>query len=55
MLTEIKIKRISKFNAFKADDVIKSVEEEMEVVKNHLNNLITYAINYFRQIKKKSR
>ncbi len=52
-LTEIKIKRISKFNAFKADETIKSVEEEISEVKNHLAHLIDYAIVYFRQIKKK--
>ena len=52
-LTEIKIKRISKFNAFKANDQIKAVEEEMSEVNNHLAHLIDYAINYFRQIKKK--
>ncbi len=52
-LTEIKIKRISKYNAFKAEEQIKRVEEEMEEVKNHLDHLIDYAINYFRQIKKK--
>jgi len=52
-LTEIKIKRISKFNAFKADELIKSVEGEMDEVKNHLQHLVEYAINYFRQIKKK--
>ena len=52
-LTEIKIKRISKFDAFKADDIISSIEEEIEEVKNHLANLIDYSINYFRQIKKK--
>ncbi len=52
-LTEIKIKRISKYNAFKAEEQIKRVEEEMEEVKNHLEHLIDYAINYFRQIKKK--
>ncbi|HEY9115749.1 MAG TPA: DNA gyrase/topoisomerase IV subunit A [Bacteroidales bacterium] len=52
-LTEIKIKRISKFNSFKADELIKSVESEMDEVKNHLQHLVEYAINYFRQIKKK--
>lgn len=52
-LTEIKIKRISKFNAFKANESIATIEDEMEEVKNHLNHLIDYAINYFRQIKKK--
>ncbi len=52
-LTEIKIKRISKFDVKRADEYIKGLEEEMEEVKNHLNNLVTYAINYFKQIKKK--
>ena len=52
-LTEIKIKRISKFDAFKADDIISSIVEEIKEVKNHLDNLIDYSINYFRQIKKK--
>ncbi len=52
-LTEIKIKRISKFDVKKADEHIKSIETEIEEVKNHLSNLIPFAINYFRQIKKK--
>ncbi len=52
-LTEIKIKRISKYNSFKADDLIKGIEEEIEEVNNYLDHLIDYAINYFRQIKKK--
>jgi topoisomerase IV subunit A len=52
-LTEIKIKRISKFDVKKADEHIKGVETEIEEVKNHLKNLIPFAINYFRQIKKK--
>lgn len=52
-LTEIKIKRISKYNAFKADDFITGVEDEMEEVKNHLEHLIDYSINYYKQIKKK--
>lgn len=52
-LTEIKIKRISKFSALKADEIIKGIEGDIEEVKNHLANLINYAINYYRQIKKK--
>jgi topoisomerase-4 subunit A len=52
-LTEIKIKRISKFDAKKADEHIKSIESELEEVKNHLKNIIPYTINYFKQIKKK--
>ncbi len=52
-LTEIKIKRISKYDSRKADEYIKSIEEERDEVKNHLKNLIPFAINYFKQIKKK--
>ena len=52
-LTEIKIKRISKYDVKKADEHIKGIETEIEEVKNHLNNIVPFAINYFRQIKKK--
>jgi topoisomerase IV subunit A len=52
-LTEIKIKRISKFDSKKADELIKEIETEIDEVKNHLGNIIPYTINYFRQIKKK--
>ncbi len=52
-LTEIRIKRISKYDSAKADEHIKSVEEEITEVQNHLENLIPFAVNYFRQIKKK--
>ncbi len=52
-LTEIKIKRISKFDIKKADEHIKGLETELEEVKNHLKNIIPFAINYFKQMKKK--
>ena len=52
-LTEIKIKRISKYDSKKADEHIRNIESELDEVRNHLGNLIPYAINYFRQIKKK--
>ncbi|NMB52583.1 MAG: DNA gyrase/topoisomerase IV subunit A, partial [Bacteroidales bacterium] len=52
-LTEIKIKRISKYDSAKANQHIKDIELEMEEVKNHLNNIIPFTINYFKQIKKK--
>ena len=52
-LTEIKIKRISKYDSSKADEHIKGIETELEEVINHLANIIPYAINYYRQIKKK--
>jgi topoisomerase IV subunit A len=46
-LTEIKIKRISKFDAFKADEFIKKLEAEMAEVADNLANLTRYAISYF--------
>ncbi|MDD5508415.1 MAG: DNA gyrase/topoisomerase IV subunit A [Bacteroidales bacterium] len=52
-LTEIKIKRISKFNSLKADEVIRELAFELEEVENHLEHVIEFAINYFRQIQKK--
>jgi topoisomerase-4 subunit A len=52
-LTEIKIKRISKYDAKKADEHIKGIETELDEVKTHLRNIIPYSINYFRQIRKK--
>ncbi|MBN2862092.1 MAG: DNA gyrase/topoisomerase IV subunit A, partial [Bacteroidales bacterium] len=52
-LTEIKIKRISRYDSKKADEHIKALESELEEVKNHLSNIIPFTINYFRQIKKK--
>jgi topoisomerase-4 subunit A len=52
-LTEIKIKRISKFDSKKSDEHIKGIEAELEEVKNHLKNIIPFTVNYFRQVKKK--
>ncbi len=52
-LTEIKIKRISKFDSFKANDKIKGMENEMEEVKNNLKNLTKYAVDYFKALLKK--
>lgn len=52
-LTEIKIKRISKYDVKKADEHIKEIEAELDEVKNHLKNIIPFTINYFKQIKKK--
>jgi topoisomerase-4 subunit A len=52
-LTEIKIKRISKYDAFKADEYIKGLENQLEQVKNDLENLKQYAIRYFENLLKK--
>ncbi|HQB76911.1 MAG TPA: DNA gyrase/topoisomerase IV subunit A [Tenuifilaceae bacterium] len=52
-LTEKPVRKISKFDIKKADEQIKGIEAEMEEVKNHLDNIVTYTINYYQQIKKK--
>lgn len=52
-LTEIKIKRISKFNSFKADEQMKNLNDEKAQVEHYLANLTEYAIEYFRNIKRK--
>lgn len=52
-LTEIRIKRISKYNSFKADEQIKAVEEDLSVINYHLAHLVEYAIDYFKDIKKR--
>ncbi|BDS09923.1 DNA gyrase/topoisomerase IV subunit A [Aureispira anguillae] len=52
-LTEIKIKRISKYNKFKADELLKAIEEELEEVKYHLAHIVEYTINYYSELLKK--
>ena len=52
-LTEIKIKRISKFDSFKADENLKRIEDELAEVQHHLDNIIDFAIAYFKNLKKK--
>jgi topoisomerase-4 subunit A len=49
-LTEIKIKRISKFDAFKADEHIRSLEDDIKQVKHHLKNLTKYTIAWFQSL-----
>lgn len=52
-LTEIKIKRISKFDINKATDYIQSIEDEIEEIKVHIANIIPFTIRYFQSIRKK--
>ena len=51
-LTEIRIKRISKFDIDKAQQKIDALEDQIAEVKHHLANLIDYAIAYFTRLKK---
>ncbi len=50
-LTEIRIKRISKFDIDKAQQKIDALEDQIAEVKHHLANLIDYAITYFKRLK----
>ena len=50
-LTEIKIKRISKFDLENADKKIKQIEEDIDKVKFNLENLNDFAIQYFKDLK----
>ena len=51
-LTEIKIKRISKFDTDKADEKILNLEVQIKKVKSHLDDIINYSIAYFQRLKK---
>jgi topoisomerase IV subunit A len=52
-LTEIRIKRISKFNAFKADEHIRNLNEELMQVRHNLEHLTDYVIAFYETIRKK--
>lgn len=52
-LTEIKIKRISKFDSFKADEEIKALEKDIEETEKNLKQLTKYTIRWFEELKKK--
>ncbi len=52
-LTEIKIKRISKYNTFKADEYIGNLEEEMKQVRHDIENIVDFSIAFYRRLKEK--
>ncbi len=52
-LTEIKIKRISKYNKFKADERITQIEEDLKQVLYDLKHLTEFAVAYFEELLKK--
>ena len=49
-LTEIKIKRISRYDAFKADELLRDLEKELKDTLHHLKNLTEYAISYYEAL-----
>jgi topoisomerase-4 subunit A len=52
-LLEIRIKRISKFDSFKADELMNRLEEQLTEVEDNLNNLTRYTIDFFKMLLKK--
>lgn len=52
-LTEIKIKRISRFDSFKADEYLNSIVEEMKQIDYDLAHIVPFTIKYFQRIKDK--
>jgi topoisomerase IV subunit A len=52
-LTEIKIKRISKFNTFKADELIRNLEEELKQVDFDLENIVDFTVHYYQNLLEK--
>lgn len=52
-LTEIRIKRISAYNRFQADEAIKKIEAEIKQTKHDLKHLTEYAIAWFERLQEK--
>lgn len=52
-LTQIQMIRITRFDSDKADENIAKLEAEMEEVKAKLANLIEYAVDYYKDLKKR--
>lgn len=52
-LVEKPVRKISKFDTKAIDEKIKGIEEEMDEIHNHLDHLVEYTINWFRNLKKK--
>jgi len=49
-LMEIRIKRISKYDTFKADELLKDLEKELKDTLHHLKHLVEYAITYYQNL-----
>jgi topoisomerase-4 subunit A len=49
-LTEIRIKRISKFDSFKADELLRDLQKELKETEHNLKNLVDFAIAYFQKL-----
>ena len=52
-LTEIRIKRISAYNRFQADEAIKKIEDGIKETKANLKNLTAYAVAWYEMLAEK--
>jgi topoisomerase-4 subunit A len=52
-LTQIPMIRITRFDSIKAEEHMKELDDKIAIVKNHLLNLIDYAVEFFKNLKKK--
>lgn len=52
-LTEIRIKRISKYDSFKAEEMLRDLEKELKETQHHLRHLTDYAISYYQNLLEK--
>lgn len=52
-LTEIRIKRISKFDGFKADEMLRDLEKQLKETQHHLRHLTDYAVAYYQNLLEK--
>ncbi|MCF2493821.1 DNA gyrase/topoisomerase IV subunit A [Dyadobacter chenhuakuii] len=52
-LTEIKIKRISKYDGYKADELMKKWQEELAETEDNLVHITRFAIEYYKDLLKK--
>lgn len=52
-LTEIRIKRISAYNRFQADEALKKIEDGIKETKTNLKSLTAYAIAWFEMLQEK--
>ncbi|MCC6369404.1 MAG: DNA gyrase/topoisomerase IV subunit A [Bacteroidia bacterium] len=52
-LTQIPMIRITRFDSIKAEDFMKELDAKIATVKNYLANLVDYAVEYFKNLKKK--
>jgi topoisomerase-4 subunit A len=52
-LTQIPMIRITRFDSIKAEEHMRDLDEKIANVKHHLENLTDYAVEYFKNLKKK--